>query len=248
MANSIVTGIVMRCTNYKESDRILSLFTEQEGRVDVKARGCRRPKSPLLACAQPFVYGEFTLFSGKGKFTLDSCDVKESFYPIREDVPRFTAASAMLALAADSVQPGEPNERLFSLLYHALSLLCYGDVDAIDLFLCYLLRYFDVTGYCPSITRCARCGRDLREQGGKLYFSAAQGGAVCGTCASGAKPASALALEAMRRMLLLSDRDMEKVKLNKSLQQELLTLLDSYASFVLERDFMPLESLKKLMP
>lgn len=246
MANSVVTGIVMRCTNYKESDRILSLFTEQEGRVDVKARGCRRPKSPLLAIAQPFVYGEFTLFLSKGKYTLDSCDVKESFYPIREDVTRLTAASAMLLLAADSVQPGEPNARLFSLLYHALSLLSYSEADTFDLTACYLLRYFDATGYCPAITRCARCGRDLRT-GGRRYFSPAAGGAVCQDCAAGANTITPLALEAMRRMLLLTDREMEKVKLNRDLQKELLTLLERYAAYVLERELMPLKSLLKQM-
>ena len=54
-----VTGIVTRYVNYRESDRILSIFTIEQGRVDAKARGCRRPTSPLLPAAQPFVYGEF---------------------------------------------------------------------------------------------------------------------------------------------------------------------------------------------
>ena len=38
-------GIVTRYVNYKESDRILSIFTIDRGRLDAKARGCRKPRS-----------------------------------------------------------------------------------------------------------------------------------------------------------------------------------------------------------
>ena len=155
------TGIVTRYVNYRESDRILSIFTIEHGRIDAKARGCRRPASPLLPAAQPFVYGEFELFAGRDKYTVNQCAIAESFFPIREDIDRFAFGSAMLQLAHEAVQEREPNRPLFSLLYHALSFLAYGQQDPIDLFLCYLLRYLNAIGYCPSITACARCGRDL---------------------------------------------------------------------------------------
>lgn len=223
------TGIVTRYVNYRESDRILSIFTIEHGRIDAKARGCRRPASPLLPAAQPFVYGEFELFAGRDKYTVNQCAIAESFFPIREDIDRFAFGSAMLQLAHEAVQEREPNRPLFSLLYHALSFLAYGQQDPIDLLLCYLLRYLNAIGYCPSITACARCGRDLRADA-HVYASAQAGGAVCVACASGAPEIGKTALEAMRRMLLLPDTELGRVRLTEGLRAELKPFLTGLAS------------------
>ena len=56
-------GLVLRETNYKEADKILTVLTQDEGKRTVKARGCRRRGSRLAAAAQLLVYSEMTLFA-----------------------------------------------------------------------------------------------------------------------------------------------------------------------------------------
>lgn len=228
-----VSGIVTRYTNYRENDRILSIFTIDRGRIDAKARGCRRPKSPLLPIAQPFVYGEFELFSSKDKYTVNQATATESFFPIRQDILRYAAASSMLQLVHEAAQEGEPNQPLFSLLYHALSFLAYGEVDPDDLMLCFLAKYLQVIGYCSSITVCGQCGRDIRADA-HVYFSPHAGGAVCAACRIGAQEVSKTSLEAMRRMLLLEDDQMQRVKLTEKLRSELLHMLPSQVEHSLD--------------
>ena len=228
-----VSGIVTRYTNYRENDRLLSIFTIERGRIDVKARGCRRPASPLLPAAQPFVYGEFELFSAKDKYTVNQATVTESFFPIREDIVRYAAASSMLQLVHEAAEEGEPNRPLFSLLYHALSYLSYGEVDTDDLMLCFLAKYLNVIGYCPSITVCGQCGRDMRSDL-HVYYAERSGGAVCAACRAGAREVSTLSLEAIRRMLLLDDDQMQRVRLTEQLRKELLLMLPSQVETSLE--------------
>lgn len=67
------------------------------------------------------------LFEGKGKTTVDNCDVRERFYPLREDVGRFAAGAYMLSVADAVTAPAQPNEALFALLYYALSYAAYGN-------------------------------------------------------------------------------------------------------------------------
>jgi len=227
------TGIVTRYVNYRENDRILSIFTIEHGRLDAKARACRKPTSPLLPAAQPFVFGEFELFQSKEKCTVNQCAVRESFFPIREDIVRFGIGSAMLHLAHEAVQEHEPNKPLFSLLYHALSYLAYGQIEPEDLFLCFLVRYLNTIGYCPAITACAHCGRDIRADI-HVYYAAQTGGAVCAACAFGAREISKTALEAVRRMLLLQDDEMQRVKLTPALRKELTDALLSQVGHSLE--------------
>lgn len=247
MAFLKVTGIVTRYVNYKDHDRILSIFTAERGRIDARARGCRRPKSPLLACAQPFVYGEFQFYESKERYTIDQCDVRETFYPLREDMDKLASGYAMLALTQAVVQEAEGNPALFSSLYHALSFLCYTDNHPLDISLCFMLRFLANNGFCPTITNCAGCGRDLRSDA-QHCFSRQSGGALCSECAQGkaAQPVSSLTLEAMRRMLLLEDADMQRVKLPEKTREELLKLLVDYVEYTLDKPFIVLKALQAL--
>lgn len=239
-------GIVTRYVNYKESDRILSIFTIDRGRLDAKARGCRKPQSPLVNVCQPFVFGQFELYTGKERSTVNACEVKETFYPIREDYERFSIGSVMLRLCHDAAPENEPNEALFSLLYHALSFLAYGVSAPLDLFCCFLVRYLNVTGYRPAVTTCAQCGRDIRADAVVRFSS--RGGAICAACSQQGEPVSKTALEGMRRMLIMEDADMDRVKLSEGVRNELISCLTTYTKTSLdfgERAFSVLEDALK---
>ncbi|MDO4564525.1 MAG: DNA repair protein RecO [Clostridia bacterium] len=235
MPTLLLNGIVTSCTDYRDNDRILTLFTFERGRIDAKARNCRKPTAPLVACAQPFAFAEYELFYNRGRYTVNQYELKESFFALREDVERFSLASVATRLCQEAVQQEQPNEELFSLLYHTLSFLTYGDCAPSDILLCFLLRFLDIIGYCPTITRCAGCGRDLRQEA-RIYFSAARGGAVCPGCCQHDRQISKTALEAMRRILLKKDPELAEVRMKDELNREIGTALVRYLEHIFGAD------------
>ena len=58
-----VTGIVLSVYPIGENDRRLTILTKERGKVQVFARGCRKPNHPLFGVSQPLVFGEFTFAS-----------------------------------------------------------------------------------------------------------------------------------------------------------------------------------------
>ena len=54
--------IVIRETQTKESDKILTVLTDKNGKISVIARGARRKNCKFAACAQPLVWSEWTLY------------------------------------------------------------------------------------------------------------------------------------------------------------------------------------------
>ena len=60
-------GLVLREVRYKESDKILTVLTREEGKLTLKARGCRRKNSRLLASSQLLVYSELAI-TQRGEF------------------------------------------------------------------------------------------------------------------------------------------------------------------------------------
>ncbi|NLZ89977.1 MAG: DNA repair protein RecO, partial [Clostridiales bacterium] len=75
MAYQTTQAIVLRRVDYRDNDRILTLLTPERGRLDVLARGCRRPKSPLLAASELFSMGEYVLYKGRGHAFIVSCEL-----------------------------------------------------------------------------------------------------------------------------------------------------------------------------
>ena len=187
MANLTTQGIVLRHADYREKDRMITLLTPFSGRVDALARGCRKPGSPLMSCAELFAYGEYVLYQGKGRAGVVSFSLIDSFYPLREDYDRLRYASYMLQLLEAQAIPGDRADKLFQLLIRSLKRLCYLPLEPRAVTAAFLLMDAALSGYRPRLSHCVRCGRRLGEDEARL-FDAEEGGLCCAACASGGAP------------------------------------------------------------
>ena len=188
MANVTTQGIVLRYADYREKDRMLTLLTPFSGRVEAVARGCRRPGSPLMSCAELFAYGEYVLYQGKGRSGVVSFSLIDSFYPLREDYDRLRYASYMLQMLEAQAIPGERADRLFQLLIRSLKRLCYMPLDPRAVTAAFLLMGAALSGYRPRLSHCVHCGRRVPETEARL-FDIEEGGLCCDDCATWQRPA-----------------------------------------------------------
>ena len=56
----VTRGVVLRQTETKEADKILTLLTAEQGKISVIARGARRKSCKYAACTQMLSYSEWT--------------------------------------------------------------------------------------------------------------------------------------------------------------------------------------------
>ena len=99
MPSVTTQAIVLRHADYREHDRMLTLLSPSMGRVEALCRGCKRPQSPLLAASEWFALGEYVLYAGKGRMTVTSCSLTESFFPLRADWDKLKYATYLLSIA-----------------------------------------------------------------------------------------------------------------------------------------------------
>lgn len=186
MPSETLQGIVLRVANYREHDRMITLLTPDKGRVDVLSRGCRRPKSCLMAASESFVQGEFVVFQKQDRYTLTSCNVNEAFYPVRLDAYRMTCGAYMLQLALAAAHPEQEAESLYALLTEALYHLCYNDDEApLMIVNAFLLLFAADGGYRPRLNHCVYCQKEIAPTQG-AGFDILEGGICCRSCAKGA--------------------------------------------------------------
>ena len=233
MPNDLYNGIVLRVTDYRESDRILNILSRERGLIAVTARGSRKPNSKYAAISQQFTYGEVEVNERVGKLQLSSATVIESFYSIRESYEQLVSATRITNAAEHVAEHDIPNDELFVLVYNALSVIAYGQNDPKDIELAFFAKLLKLEGLAPTLTYCLKCGKDLRSQK-EIRFSNSLGGSVCERCGSAFRSVSALSLEAFRRMMLLDIADLRRVRLPENVRSELESLIYNYAEYVFE--------------
>lgn len=236
MGNLTTQAIVLRYANFKEHDRMLTLFSPEHGRLDVAAYGCRRQKSPLLAACQPFTYGEFVLKERQGRYTLAQCDIQDAFFDLRTRLDAFAYASYLCQLCLEAVHPGEGNPELFALLLRAVALLSYSTVMPGDVALAFIMQYMDLLGFRPELSHCLGCGIQVPQ--GAAWFDAAQGGIVCPRCRREASlPFTQRARTLIRLLLDTGIERMETLKISPDARRELDQILNPFLTYRLERKF-----------
>ncbi|MBR1584649.1 MAG: DNA repair protein RecO [Clostridia bacterium] len=205
-------GIVLRHADYREHDRMLTLLSPTMGRVEALCRGCKRPQSPLLSASEWFALGEYVLYTGKGRMTVTSCHVTETFYPLRTDYDRLKYATYLLAIAEAATQPNERAVELFTLLARSLSRLAYTGKDPRAVSAAFLLHFSAISGYRPRLSHCVRCGKPVPDEAIRL-MDVENGGLLCSACAEGTTAAQSVSPGQVRWMRDVLQNGIDKTTL-----------------------------------
>ena len=179
MPSFTTPAIVIRRADYSDYDRMITLFSPELGRVEAIARGCRRPKSPLVNAVEPFTSGEFQLFSHRERNSLEQCQISESYFELRADYDRLRHGVYWLKLLDTAILPDTPAPDLFIITLRALAHLNYGELPPELVTFAFECHFMRLMGLSPRMDSCVRCGRPID---GDCRFDADLGGAVCVDC------------------------------------------------------------------
>ena len=175
------TAIVLRHVNYRDNDRMVTLFSPSRGRIDAVIRNCRKPKSHNLNAGELFALGDYMLYENGGRVTVTSVHLIETFFPLRQDYDRLTCGVYLLNLTEAVVEPEQERQELFMLLLHTLSRLTFSDQAWQPLIAGFLLHFSACEGFKPRLNHCVFCGKHLPEEG-PFFFDIQEGGICCQEC------------------------------------------------------------------
>lgn len=188
-------ALVIKATDYKENDKLLTLFTPSRGKLTAGIRGVRKPKAKLAFAAQPFCFAEYVLAEKGGRYTVTAAYLYDGFFALRTDIVRYYAACAVLEICdALLVEEGE-SRALFIAAAEALKGLSLTDGDAAELLVGFCVAALHEAGYMLDLDGCGVCGGEVK---GKVYFDFDAGYFTCTACASGVR-ASGATYETLRK-------------------------------------------------
>ena len=156
-----VKALVLRVTDYNDRDALLTLLTQENGKLTVKARGLRRKNSPLVAPCQLLAYGEFTLFEYRGMYTINEAHSLELFRELRRDLTKLSLGTYFAQAAEAISQEDLPNPELLSLVLNSLFALTRLGLPEQQVKAVFELRAACIAGYSPDLFGCHVCGTQI---------------------------------------------------------------------------------------
>lgn len=181
MAHLTTKGLVLREVNYKESDKILTVLVEGQGKRTVKAQGCRRKNSPLAAASQLLVYSDMTLYDYQDRWSMKEANTLEEFRGLQKDLSRLALGTYFAEVCEAVSEEGLETPGLLPLVLNSLYALDkLGKPEelvkaAFEIKLCCLI------GYEPMVDACAFCGAEPEAP----LFNLAEGVLHCKGCREG---------------------------------------------------------------
>lgn len=237
-------GLILREAKYKESDKILTILTETEGKLTAKARGVSRVRSKLSAATQLLCFSELTLFGNKGYWTINEATTVEQFRGLRGKLELLALGSYIAELLEAVSDEDCPEPEILQLGLNSLYALSEGICPPEQVKAAFELRLMCLSGYRPELEGCANCGRADIENG---WLLPAHGELYCSDCP---RP-DGLAVDAdvIRAMRYIADAEPKKVfafKLDAEALRRLGQVCEAYLLYELDRGFASLDYYKRV--
>lgn len=123
--------LCLKAIDYKENDKLITLYCAGKGKIVATAKGCKSPKAKLKYATSPLCFGHYYFSKKNGRYTLTGCDCLDSFFDLSTDIEKFYTAMTIVEVLDKTQLEGQYDNVLF---VHSLRTLnCLKDSQNEDI-------------------------------------------------------------------------------------------------------------------
>jgi DNA repair protein RecO (recombination protein O) len=225
---------VLKSTNYRDADKIFTLYSDKDGKISAIARGVRKLSSKRSGSLDRLNLVKLSYYqSPSGHKTITEVSNISSFRAIKKSPELINTSYRLIELLLKKVEEDSPDEDLFTLIERSFSMLNDGEVSAKAVYAHFLLNFMDILGYKLSLESCVSCKRPLSKDWGTSGFNYDLGGLVCSECKSFEQILDLKAAALMSKAKNMNRRDHRFYKNGSKYLNQLVAVLQQYVDFKL---------------
>jgi DNA repair protein RecO (recombination protein O) len=228
-------AVILRRHEYGEADRLLTLFTPDQGKIRVLAKGVRKQNAKMAGHLELFTQVQMHIRRGDGLHVVSQAEQITAFFAQQKSLPWFAYASYLVELLDRLCEFDEPNPPVYALLVAALAWLSQPEADPMLVARYYELRLLHLTGFQVTLHRCAIGGEPLAET--DQFFSPSEGGVVCPAHREGQRgwPLPLNIFKILRFWARASFAETQQHPINMATHLQIERLLHEYIGYILEQ-------------
>lgn len=235
-------AIVLHSRKYSDSSNIVSLYTREQGKMSVIAKGSRKPKSKFGSAIMPLSIINATYYFKAGR-ELQTLSDAEVLLPLRTYLDSYEHLSTGLALV-ESVSAtqvnAEQNNALYELLKHSLVHLNAAGYNLYSYFAAFNLHLAEIMGFMIDFSHCAETQVPIVAEAHPEYYFSFADGAPYSPHEASVRSGYRLrgdTIAILQRIAATELSDVQSISINEQQRSEIQHFFTNYFSFHLERRF-----------
>ncbi len=232
-------ALVLRRRDVNDADRVLTVFTPREGKIELLAKGVRKTTSRKAGHVELFTHVALVVAQARTWDIITEASTVESFRHLRENLDAIAAANYVAELVDNFTDANDDNQPLWDLALFALRALDetakLTDASAPNLLRWFDLQLLSLSGFQPQFFHCLSCEEPLQAE--LNYFSLADGGVFCPRCGSqreGLEPIQPDILKVLRFLQSQPYAAVARVQVRPAVARAVDNLLHRYMASVVE--------------
>ncbi|MBI5071724.1 DNA repair protein RecO [Candidatus Falkowbacteria bacterium] len=226
----LTKGIILRKQDYRESDRLFVIYTNELGKIEAVAKGVRKIKSKMAGHLELFSIINLMVAPGKTYYQIAGAEREKNFLNIKSDLGKTVLGSFCLEVVDIFTKTDHPDLKIYELLYEILEIFDNGKMKNFlkmySLSKFFTLKLLSSLGWTPELYTCVKCKKKIMPSGN--FFDASRGGLTCGQCGKSDLPISTAAIKILRFVLQKKLKDAAALKITKTHIKELVKIIDAF--------------------
>ncbi len=219
----VIEGFIVKEIPYKESSKILNVFTKEYGIIGMIAKGAKSMKSPLRALTTKFTYGNFLVYFKEDKLsTLISVDPINNLSNLKSDLTLISYTSYITELIIQ-VAKQTTDFDVYDIFINTILKMEEGLNPAI-LTNILEIKMLDYLGVALNLNSCNKCGSTKNI----VTIDGDTGGYVCKNCLTNEFIVKPNTIKMLRMYYYVDIKSITDLKISGETINEIDTFLNRY--------------------
>lgn len=178
-------GLILRTKAYRETSKIVTIFTEKSGKLTLLAKGIRKSGSKTAAIIDPLNLIEFVYYfkANRELQYLSNAEFIRNYSHIKADYNKIKVAFNILEMTNLFTHEGQVDQKFYNLIVNTLDMLDKTEMEPELILIQFLINVAEISGYPIYSENCPLCGKKINIEKNTFNFSK-EYGLICGNCSS----------------------------------------------------------------
>jgi DNA repair protein RecO (recombination protein O) len=232
-------ALVLRRRDVNDADRVLTVLTPGDGKLELIAKGVRKTASRKAGHLELFVHAALLVAQGRTWDIITEVQTVESFRHLRNNLEAIAAASYICELIDAFAETGDELRPIWDLALFVLRVLdeaAAQDAPPPNLLPWFGLHLLSLTGFQPQFFHCLECEKPLEPT--VNFLSLHQGGVLCPQCAPRHADVEALDVDTLKLLRFFQGQPwptVASVTVRTPILRRVENILNRYLIITLER-------------
>jgi len=240
--------IVLKREDIRETSVILTVFTENFGKLKLISKGVRSADQKFISAYEVFSLCDIVFYEKKrrGMFLVSQCELADFFPGIRGSLEALSYAAYFTELVNFVTPFGERNKELYDVLLNCFLLLS-SKASPKRVARIFEIKLLSILGLMPRLKICASCGKAIESRSSR--FSLSLGGVLCEGCFKKDKKARQVLKGSINFISHIEKLPLAKttnIKVSKLVGKDTERILESFIRYHLDANLRSLSFIKKI--